>query len=155
MNNKEENKKQTKSEKIFAVIPKTLKEKVLRYKAKTNMSESEIVNTALNEFFKVKMLKEDVDDITEIMAKAIEKQLGKRFERTIALQAKNAKASYSSLFLQAYFLSKICESEDSKEFMKEKIELANKLAYSIVKNKFLDEDIRQMIPDDLNFDNIM
>ncbi len=155
MKNKEETKKQTKSEKIFAVIPKTLKEKVLRYKAKTNMSESEIVNVALNEFFKVKMLKEDVDDITEIMAKAIEKQLGKRFERTIALQAKNAKASYSSLFLQAYFLSKICESEDSKEFMKEKIELANKLAYSVVKNKFLDEDIRQMIPDDLNFDNIM
>ena len=155
MKNKEETKKQTKSEKIFAVIPKTLKEKVLRYKAKTNMSESEIVNVALNEFFKVKMLKEDVDDITEIMSKAIEKQLGKRFERTIALQAKNAKASYSSLFLQAYFLSKICESEDSKEFMKEKIELANKLAYSVVKNKFLDEDIRQMIPDDLNFDNIM
>ena len=155
MKNKEETKKQTKSKKIFAVIPKTLKEKVLRYKAKTNMSESEIVNVALNEFFKVKMLKEDVDDITEIMAKAIEKQLGKRFERTIALQAKNAKASYSSLFLQAYFLSKICESEDSKEFMKEKIELANKLAYSVVKNKFLDEDIRQMIPDDLNFDNIM
>lgn len=148
-------KRQTKSEKIFAVIPKTLKEKVVRYKAKTNMSESEIVNIALNEFFKVKMLKEDVDDITEIMAKAIEKQLGKRFERTIALQAKNAKASYSSLFLQAYFLSKICESEDSKEFLKEKIELANKLAYGVVKNKFLDEDIRQMIPDDLNFDNIM
>lgn len=151
----EEAKKQTKSEKVYAVIPKTLKEKVVRYKAKTNMSESEIVNVALNEFFKVKMLKEDVDDITEIMAKAIEKQLGKRFERTIALQAKNAKASYSSLFLQAYFLSKICESEDSKEFMKEKIELANKLAYGVVKNKFLDEDIRQMIPDDLNFDNIM
>ena len=151
----EEAKKQTKSEKVYAVIPKTLKEKVVRYKTKTNMSESEIVNVALNEFFKVKMLKEDVDDITEIMAKAIEKQLGKRFERTIALQAKNAKASYSSLFLQAYFLSKICESEDSKEFLKEKIELANKLAYGVVKNKFLDEDIRQMIPDDLNFDNIM
>lgn len=151
----EEAKKQTKSEKVYAVITKTLKEKVVRYKAKTNMSESEIVNVALNEFFKVKMLKEDVDDITEIMAKAIEKQLGKRFERTIALQAKNAKASYSSLFLQAYFLSKICESEDSKEFLKEKIELANKLAYGVVKNKFLDEDIRQMIPDDLNFDNIM
>ena len=151
----EEAKKQTKSEKVYAVIPKTLKEKVVRYKAKTNMSESEIVNVALNEFFKVKMLKEDVDDITEIMARAIEKQLGKRFERTIALQAKNAKASYSSLFLQAYFLSKICESEDSKEFLKEKIELANKLAYGVVKNKFLDEDIRQMIPDDLNFDNIM
>ena len=151
----EEAKKQTKSEKVYAVIPKTLKEKVVRYKAKTNMSESEIVNVALNEFFKVKMLKEDLDDITEIMAKAIEKQLGKRFERTIALQAKNAKASYSSLFLQAYFLSKICESENSKEFLKEKIELANKLAYGVVKNKFLDEDIRQMIPDDLNFDNIM
>lgn len=153
--NKQEIKKQSKSEKIFAVIPKSLKERVLRYKTKTNMSESEIVNVALNEFFKVKMLKEDVDDITEIMAKAIEKQLGKRFERTIALQAKTAKSSYASLFLQAYFLSKICESDDSKEFLKEKLELANKLAYSVVKNKFLDEDIRQMIPDDLNFDNIM
>ena len=155
MNNDEKIKKQTKSERIFAVIPKNLKEKVLRYKSKTNMSESEIVNVALNEFFKVKMLKEDVDDITEIMAKAIEKQLGKRFERTIALHAKTAKSSYASLFLQAYFLSKICESEDSKVFLKEKIELANKLAYAVVKNKFLDEDIRQMIPDDLNFDNIL
>lgn len=155
MKDKIEIKKQSKSEKIFAVIPKSLKEKVVRYKSKTNMSESEIVNVALNEFFKVKMLKEDVDDITEIMAKAIEKQLGRRFERTIALQAKTAKSSYASLFLQAYFLSKICESEDSKEFLKEKIELANKLAYEVIKNKFLDEDIRQMIPDDLDFDNIL
>ena len=48
----EEAKKQTKSEKVYAVIPKTLKEKVVRYKAKNNMSESEIVNIALNEFFK-------------------------------------------------------------------------------------------------------
>lgn len=155
MENKTEITKRKKSEKIFGVIPKSLKEKVLRYKAKTNMSESEIVNVALNEFFKVKMLKEDVDEITEIMAKAIEKQLGKRFERNLMLIAKTAKSSYASLFLQAYFLSKVCESEDSKEFLKEKIDLANKLAYGVVKNRFLDEDIRQMIPDDLNFDNYM
>lgn len=45
------------------------------------MSESKIVNKVLNEFFKVKMLKEDVDTITETMAKAIEKRLGKRFDR--------------------------------------------------------------------------
>lgn len=155
MKNKEEFIRRKKSEKIFGVIPKSLKEKVLRYKTKTNMSESEIVNVALNEFFKVKMLKEDVDEITEIMAKAIEKQLGKRFERNLMLIAKTAKSSYASLFLQAYFLSKVCESEDSKEFLKEKIDLANKLAYGVVKNRFLDEDIRQMIPDDLNFDNYM
>lgn len=155
MKNKEEFIRRKKSEKIFGVIPKSLKEKVLRYKAKTNMSESEIVNVALNEFFKVKMLKEDIDEITEIMARAIEKQLGKRFERNLMLIAKTAKSSYASLFLQAYFLSKVCESEDSKEFLKEKIDLANKLAYGVVKNRFLDEDIRQMIPDDLNFDNYM
>lgn len=155
MNKSQEIRKQTKSEKIFAVIPKSLKEKVIRYKSKTNMSESEIVNVALNEFFKVKMLKEDVDDITEIMGKAIDNKLGKRFERMIMLLAKSGKSSYASLFLQAYFLSKICQSEDSKEFLKEKIDLANKLAYGVVKNKFLDEDIRQMIPEDLDFDNIM
>lgn len=150
-----DNKRQTKSEKIFAVIPKSLKEKVIRYKAKTNMSESEIVNVALNEFFKVKMLKEDVDDIAEVMGKAIENKLGKRFERMLKLLAKSGKSSYASLFLQAYFLSKICQSEDSKEFLKEKIDLANKLAYGVIKNKFLDQDITQMIPDDLDFDNIM
>lgn len=147
--------KQVKSEKIYAVIPKSLKEKVLRYKSKGNMSESEIVNIALNEFFKVKMLKEDVDTITETMAKAIEKQLGKRFERMLMLLAKSSKSSYASLFLQAYLLAKICESEDSKQFLKEKIDLANKLAYGAVKNRFLNEDIAQMIPEDLDFDNII
>lgn len=153
--NKNNNLKQVKSEKIFAVIPKNLKEKVLRYKAKENMSESEIVNEALNEFFKVKMLKEDVDTITETMGKAIEKQLGKRFDRMLMLLAKSSKSSYASLFLQAYLLAKICESDDSKEFLKEKIDLANKLAYGVVKNRFLDEDITKMIPEDLDFDNII
>ena len=99
--------KQIKSEKIYAVVPKSLKEKVVRYKAKGNMSESKIVNIALNEFFKVKMLKEDVDTITETMAKAIEKQLGKRFERMLMLLAKSSKSSYASLFLQAYLLAKM------------------------------------------------
>ena len=146
--------KSIKSEKVYAVVPKVLKEKVTRYKAKENMSESEIVNMALNEFFKVKMLKEDVDTITETLAKAIEKQLGKRFERMLALLAKSSKSSYASIFLQTYLLAKLCESDESKEFLKEKIDLANKLAYSAVKNKFFDVDITQMIPDDLDFDNM-
>lgn len=154
MENKSKIIKPIKSEKIYAVVPKDLKERVVRYKAKENMSESEIVNIALNEFFKVKMLKEDVDTITETMAKAIEKQLGKRFERMLMLLAKSSKSSYASLFLQAYLLAKICESDESKEFLKEKIDLANKLAYGAVKNKFLDDDILKMIPNDLDFDNM-
>jgi len=155
MKKEQEVKRNLKSEKIFAVIPKSLKEKVIRYKAKTKMSESEIVNIALNEFFKVKMLKDDVDEITEIMSKAIERQLGKRFERMLMLLAKSAKSSYASLFLEAYVLAKISDEESNKEFLKEKIDLANKLAYGVVKNRFLDIDIRQMIPDNLDFDNIM
>lgn len=148
-------KKITKSEKIFAVIPKSLKEKVLRYKIKTNMSESEIVNTALNEFFKVKMLKDDSEYIANIIKMAIENQLGKRFDRIIALLAKSGKASYSSLFLMAYFLAKVCDNENNKEFLKDKIDLANKLAYGVVKNKFLDTDISQMIPEDFDFDKLI
>ena len=69
MDNESNKIKQVKSEKIYAVVPKSLKEKVVRYKAKGNLSESEIVNMALNEFFKVKMLKEDVDTITETIKK--------------------------------------------------------------------------------------
>ena len=127
---------------------------IVCYAYATLLSESEIVNVALNEFFKVKILKDDMDDIAELMGKAIDSKLGKKFERMIMLIAKAGKSSYASLFLQAYFLSKVCETEESKEFLKEKIELANKLAYGVIKNKFLDEDIRQMIPDDLDFDNM-
>ena len=50
MDNESKKIKQVKSEKIYAVVPKSLKEKVVRYKAKGNMSESEIINVALNEF---------------------------------------------------------------------------------------------------------
>lgn len=155
MDTKDVKNKTPKSEKIFAVIPKSLKEKVLRYKAKTNMSESEIVNTALNEFFKVKMLKDDSEYIANVIKMAIETQLGKRFERIIALLAKSGKASYSSLFLMAYFLAKVCDNDNNKDFLKEKIDLANKLAYSVVKNKFLDTDISQMIPEDFDFDKLI
>lgn len=155
MENKLKNKEKVKSEKIYAVIPKSLKEIVVRYKTKNDMSESEIVNEALNDYFKVKMLKDDADYIANVIKMAIETQLGKRYDRIIALLAKSAKSSYSSLFLQVYFLSKICESEDSKEFLREKIELANKLAYSAVKNKFLDTDISQMIPEDFDFDKLI
>jgi len=153
--NKLKNKEKVKSEKIYAVIPKSLKEIVVKYKTKNNMSESEIVNEALNDYFKVKMLKDDADYIANVIKMAIETQLGKRYDRIIALLAKSAKSSYSSLFLQAYFLSKICESEDSKEFLREKIDLANKLAYLVVKNKFLDTDISQMIPEDFDFDKLI
>jgi len=153
--NKLKNKEKEKSEKIYAVIPKSLKEIVVKYKTKNNMSESEIVNEALNDYFKVKMLKDDADYIANVIKMAIETQLGKRYDRIIALLAKSAKSSYSSLFLQAYFLSKICESEDSKEFLREKIDLANKLAYLVVKNKFLDTDISQMIPEDFDFDKLI
>ena len=155
MDTKDVKNKTPKSEKIFAVIPKSLKEKVLRYKAKTNMSESEIVNTALNEFFKVKMLKDDSEYIANVIKMAIETQLGKRFERIIALLAKSGKASYSSLFLMAYFLAKVCDNDNNKDFLKEKIDLANKLAYSVVKNKYLDTDISQMIPEDFDFDKLI
>ena len=83
------------------------------------MSESEIVNVALNEFFKVKILKDDMDDIAELMGKAIDSKLGKKFERMIMLIAKAGKSSYASLFLQAYFLSKVCETEESKDIIQE------------------------------------
>ena len=37
----------------------------------------------------------------------------------------------------------------------DEIDLANKLAYSVVKNKYLDTDISQMIPEDFDFDKLI
>ena len=53
------------------------------------------------------------------------------------------------------FLAKVSNNENSKEFLKEKIDLANKLAYGVVKNKYLDTDISQMIPEDFDFDKLI
>ena len=50
---------------------------------------------------------------------------------------------------------KVSNNENSREYLKEKIDLANKLAYGVVKNKYLDTDISQMIPEDFDFDKLI
>ncbi len=90
-----------------------------------------------------------------MLEKIIEEKLSRKFERHIALLSKSAKASFSSIFLQAYVLSYIFNSEDDQQFIKDKINLANKLGYQAIKSPYFEDDITRILPKDLNFKNLI
>ena len=96
-----------------------------------------------------------VSKLETMLEKVIDEKLGRKFERHIALLSKSAKASFSSIFLQAYVLAYIFNSEDDQQFIKDKINLANKLGYQAIKSPYFEDDITRILPKDLNFKNLI
>ena len=148
-----ENKRIQRTERIYAYVPTKIKESIVLYKAKEKISESEVINLALKNFFNQKANDDSINLIIALLRKVIKEELGGKFERQIALTAKSTKLNYSEMFLLAYLLSYIFNSDDEKEFLKEKIELAQKLGYNATKSSF-GEDISKIIPKDLDFDKL-
>lgn len=150
----------SRTEKVYAVVPKTLKEALRKYvasiaKEDRKATESEIINRALEEYLEIKANEKSVSKLETMLEKIIDEKLGRKFERHIALLSKSAKASFSSIFLQAYVLAYIFNSEDDQQFIKDKINLANKLGYQAIKSPYFEDDITRILPKDLNFKNLI
>ena len=62
-----------------------------------------------------------------------------------------SKTSLAALYINAHMLSYVCQNDISQEFLKQEIELANKKAYKVLKDGFLEEDIMKLFPKDMNF----
>ena len=103
----------------------------------------------------MKTNEKSVSKLETMLEKVIDEKLGRKFERHIALLSKSAKASFSSIFLQAYVLAYIFNSEDDQQFIKDKINLANKLGYQAIKTPYFEDDITRILPKDLNFKNLI
>ena len=58
-------------------------------------------------------------------------------------------------FLIIIVLAYIFNSEDDQQFIRDKINLANKLGYQAIKSPYFEDDITRILPKDLNFKNLI
>lgn len=139
------------NKRVNATVNASTKMELEKLAAKTGISQSEIVNIAVQEYLKLISTKDNIDFITNEIYRAIESKLDKYHNRLFRLLAKISKSSFSALYINAHMLSYMCQNEISQEFLKQEIDLANKKAYMVLKEGFLEEDITKLFPKDLDF----
>ena len=138
---------------IQSYISENLKEAMQKYGSKNRLTISEITNSALQQFFKVKTVEDNLDFIVSIIENTIHKELDSKLNRLITLNAKTTKSALSSQYLQAYVLAFLFQETDEKEFLKEKLKLADELGYKATKIPIAD-NFSEILPKDLHFDGI-
>lgn len=139
------------TERVNATVSSKTKKELEKLSAKTGISQSEIINIAIQEHLKLMSTQDNIDFITNEIYRAVESKLDKYHNRLFRLLAKMSKASFTGLYINAHMLSYMCQNEISQEFLKQEIDLANKKAYAVLKEGFLEEDIVKLFPKDLDF----
>lgn len=139
------------TERVNATVSESTKKELEKLSAKTGDSQSEIINTAIQEHLKLMSTKDNIDFITNEIYRAVESKLDKYHNRLFRLLAKMSKSSLAALYINAHMLSYMCQNEISQEFLKQEIELANKKAYKVLKDGFIEEDILKLFPPNMNF----
>ena len=139
------------TERVNATVSEGTKKELEKLSAKIGESQSEIINIAIQEHLKLMSTKDNIDFITNEIYRAVESKLDKYHNRLFRLLAKMSKTSLAALYINAHMLSYMCQNDISQEFLKQEIELANKKAYKVLKDGFLEEDIMKLFPNDMNF----
>ena len=125
-------KKEKSVQKSVYIKPK-INTMVVKYIAKNRddngceLSYSSVINEALEKYFAIESTNESLDLTKQIIDKSIETHLKKYFERIIALESKNTKTNYSSIYLLANLLAVLYQTDDERNFIQEKIKLADEL----------------------------
>lgn len=138
-----------KKERVQGYVSTSLKETIKKFSAKNNMTESELVTEALNQYFKVKTVNDNLDFIVSIIENTIHKELDSKLNRIISLDVKATKSALSSQFLQILVLSAFFDRENDREFIKEKLKLAEQIGYKATKLP-ISESIESVLPNDLD-----
>ena len=139
------------TERVNATVSEGTKKELEKLSAKIGESQSEIINIAIQEHLKLMSTKDNIDFITNEIYRAVESKLDKYHNRLFRLLAKMSKTSLAALYINDHMLSYMCQNDISQEFLKQEIELANKKAYKVLKDGFLEEDIMKLFPKDMNF----
>ena len=140
-----------KTERVNATVSSNTKQELEKLSAKTGKSQSEIIDTAIQEHLKLLSTKDNIDFISNEIYRAVESKLDKYHNRLFRLLAKMSKTSFSALYINAHMLSYMCQNEISQEFLKKEIEIANKKAYAALKEGYLEEDIAKLFPKNMDF----
>ena len=138
-----------KKERVQGYVSKDLKETIKKFSAKNKMTESELVTEALNQYFKVKTVNDNLDFIVSIIENTIHKELDSKLNRIISLDVKTTKSALSSQFLQILVLSAFFDRENDRDFIKEKLKLAEQIGYKATKLP-ISESIESVLPNDID-----
>ena len=138
-----------KKERVQGYVSTDLKETIKKFSAKNKMTESELVTEALNQYFKVKTVNDNLDFIVSIIENTIHKELDSKLNRIISLDVKATKSALSSQFLQILVLSAFFDRENDREFIKEKLKLAEQIGYKATKLP-ISESIESVLPNDID-----
>lgn len=135
-----------KNEKVSSTIKTSTAKALVKYCAKNNKTKSSIINQALEEFFKIEGTKDNIDFITEQIDKTIETRLKDFEDRNCRIMAKLTKSSLAGLYVNISVLEMLCDTKESKQLIKEYYEEANKKAYQVLKDGYLERDILSLFP---------
>ena len=138
-----------KKERVQGYVSKDLKETIKKFSAKNKMTESELVTEALNQYFKVKTVNDNLDFIVSIIENTIHKELDSKLNRIISLDVKTTKSALSSQYLQILVLSAFFDRENDRDFIKEKLKLAEQIGYKATKLP-ISESIESVLPNDID-----
>ena len=89
-------KDESRTEKVYAVVPKNLKDALRKYvasiaKEDRKATESEIINRALEEYLEMKTNEKSVSKLETMLEKVIDEKLGFDTQKLIKLEKKNNK----------------------------------------------------------------
>lgn len=135
---------------IQSYISQSLKETIDKYCIKNNTNISCLTNEALLEYFKLKPIEDNLEFLISIIENTVHKEMDSKMNRMIALTAKATKSTFSSQFLLVFVLAYLFSDKNYKEFLKEKLKLAEEIGYKATKMP-LSETIEEILPKDLDF----
>lgn len=116
-----------------------------KYSANVNRSRSDVADQFIQEGLKLCSTKDNINFISNEIDRSIEVKL-KRFEdRACRILAKNTKSNLANLYLLSEVLSYLYNKDDeTRSWLKDKLETANEKAYKVLKSGYLERDIMSL-----------
>lgn len=136
------------TERVSATVKKSTYETLEKYVAKhSNKTKSSVVNEALEQYMAIKSGEDEINIINKNVRESLEDVL-KPFEtRVCKLLAKLAKGNFTNLYLILALLEELSASDRARDGVKEKYEDANKKAYQVLKNGYINRDVLELFPE--------
>lgn len=131
-----------KTKRITVTVKTKTYDELAKYSANVNRSRSDIADEFIQEGLKLKSTKDNIDFVTNEIDRCLEVKL-KRFEdRLCRILAKDTKGNLANLYLLSEVLHYLYgKDDDTRTWLKNKLEVANKKAYQVLKSGYLERDI--------------
>lgn len=132
---------------VTTTVKKGTYENLQKYVAKNkDTTKSSVINEALEQFFSIKGGKDEIDIISKIIRESLEDVLKPFENRTCKLLAKLTKGNFTNLYLILEMLVGLSETDKAKERIKQIYEEANKKAYYVLKDGYINRDVLELFP---------